>query len=77
MAAFRCENCGKASSGPPKVTVTGRKLCQRCNDQLTGLAAGMITTGNDPAGSIAVSGWFSRLRQRRRRRTPPRTDADG
>jgi hypothetical protein len=74
MAAFTCDNCGKRTSGAPKVTATGRKLCPRCNDQLLGLATGMFATGNDPAGSLAVSGWFSRLRERRRHRKPPPED---
>jgi len=66
---FTCQQCGKRQRGPARVTVTGRQLCPTCNDQLTGLAAGMVASGGDPARTIATAGWFGILRRRRRGQT--------
>lgn len=46
--------------------MTGRDLCQPCQDTLLGLSAGVIASGGDVGQSIATAGWFSRLRERRR-----------
>ena len=66
---FTCASCGRRVRETPHVTVTGRELCQACNDRTLGLAAGMVAGGGDPAQAIATAGWFSRLKTRRRK--PP------
>ncbi|HVX45034.1 MAG TPA: hypothetical protein VHC49_14190 [Mycobacteriales bacterium] len=62
-----CDSCRKPISGRPRVSLTGRRLCPTCSDQLTGLAAGAISGGGGDVGqSIATAGFFARLRARRR-----------
>lgn len=64
--AFTCSSCRKPTQGEPKISMTGRRLCGRCNDQLLGLAAGAMAGGGQPGQAIATAGWFTRLRDRRR-----------
>ncbi|OHV37075.1 MULTISPECIES: hypothetical protein [Pseudofrankia] len=75
---FRCDDCGQQSSGASTTTVTGRRLCASCADQLTGAAAGLIANqGDGPAvgAAIATAGWFAALRARRRARRPSGDEA--
>ena len=70
--SFRCDQCSRSYAGEPAATtVTGRRLCEACNDQFLGLAAGLITGGPDASGAvenaISTSGWFSRIKRFRRR----------
>ncbi len=67
-----CDSCRKNVKGPLNTTVTGREICDACNDRLLGAAAGIIAAGPDAstseqAGSgIASAGIFAWLRERRR-----------
>ena len=69
--SFRCDQCENAYSGDPAgTTVTGRELCEGCNDEFMGLAAGMVVGGGDADGgvgnAISTAGWFSRIKRIRR-----------
>ncbi|WP_024286583.1 hypothetical protein [Cellulomonas sp. KRMCY2] len=67
--AYTCDSCRRTSTGSPVVTVTGRDLCDPCNDRLTGAAAG-LAAGDGVAATVATAGWYARLR---RRLTAPQT----
>lgn len=64
--SYRCNQCERAFSGEPTETITGRELCPTCNDQLMGLAAGLMVAGGDADGgvgnAISTAGWFGRVR---------------
>ena len=69
--SFRCDQCERAYAGDPAgTTVTGRVLCEPCNDQFLGLAAGMIAGADHPDGgvgnAISTAGWFSWKKRFRR-----------
>lgn len=61
---MRCDQCDRVIKGTPVRTAT-RELCQTCADTLNGLTAGVMS-GGGVGESIATSGWYSSLRQRRR-----------
>ncbi len=71
--AFTCASCRRRTSGSPVVSVTGRRLCRACSDNLRGMAAGMLAAGSDASTgaamgqAIATGGVFARLRAWRRR----------
>lgn len=74
-----CAQCGRQAGGlgSSKVelvtTVTGRRVCRRCQDELLGAAAGIIAAGpqsstsTQVAAAVSTAGWFSRIRAVRRR----------
>lgn len=64
--AFTCDSCRKKHTTRPQITMTGRQLCERCNDSLLGATAGYVASGTIE-GAISTSGWYSRLRERRRK----------
>ena len=64
--AFTCENCGTRGLGSGHETITGRRLCQRCNDELMGASAALVAGGGVPE-AIATAGWYARMRQRLKR----------
>jgi len=64
--SFRCDSCATATRAEPHLTVTGRRLCTTCHDQLTGAAAGLVA-GGGVNGAIATAGAFGALRRWRRR----------
>jgi hypothetical protein len=69
--SFRCDQCDRAVSGAPAATTaTGRDLCERCNDEFLGLAAGMMAGAGDADGgvgnAISTAGWFSWIKRFRR-----------
>lgn len=66
--SFRCDSCSGSFAGEPAATTAiGRELCEACNDQFLGLAAGLLTGGPDAAGSVAnavsTGGWFARIKR--------------
>ena len=67
--AFECDNCRKRFSRAPKVSVTGRKLCEACDDQLLGATAGYIVGG--VPGAMSTAGWYARVRALRRKGSTP------
>ena len=67
--AYECDSCRKRFDGQPMISITGRRLCPACDDQLTGATAGAITGGLQ--GAIATSGWYARIRALRRKGEKP------
>ena len=69
--AFVCESCHQRRTGASTLTITGRRLCPDCSDELDAAAAGAIANpGNPVGGAIATAGWLAALRvYRRARRT--------
>ena len=67
MTSFVCDQCTKRIAGTPHETVTGRLLCDDCNDQLLGASAGVIA-GGGVGGAIATAGWLDRIRAATRRK---------
>ena len=70
---FRCDSCDQVVAGAPAgTTATGRELCEGCNDQFLGLAAGMIAGRDDADGgvgnAISTAGWFGWIKRFRRGR---------
>lgn len=67
-----CDSCRKNVKGRLNTTVTGREICDPCNDRLLGAAAGIIAAGPDAstseqaAAALSTAGWFGWLRARRR-----------
>ena len=71
MSEKTCPDCGRpfGLKRAHATTVTGRTVCEDCAARLSGLAAGMIVTPDDPVGgAIATEGWYQRLRRRRKER---------
>jgi hypothetical protein len=66
MMTFTCDNCQASTRGTPEITVTGRRLCATCKDNLVGAAAGLIA-GGDPSDAVATARIFSALRRWRRK----------
>lgn len=69
--SFRCDQCeGGFAGAPAATTATGRALCERCNGQFLGLAAGMMAGAGDADGgvgnAISTAGWFSWIKRFRR-----------
>jgi hypothetical protein len=60
MVSFVCDSCRRSVTTAPNLSVTGRRLCDSCNDQLLGSTAGAITGGIP--GAIVTAGWYSKLR---------------
>ena len=58
--AFECDNCRKTFSQQPRISISGRRLCVPCDDQLLGATAGAITGG--VAGGISTAGWYARVK---------------
>ncbi|ONH29538.1 hypothetical protein [Pseudofrankia asymbiotica] len=68
---FTCDSCGRRRSGASTTSVTGRRLCAECDDQLTGAAAGVMASQGRVGEAIATAGWFTALRAHRRSRPSP------
>jgi len=72
MVDGRCAQCGQsfgmAAQRQRVPTATGRVICRECADALLGAAAGVVTAKptQEVANAVSVSGWFARLRRRRR-----------
>ncbi len=67
--AFRCESCDQRKSGRSTLSVTSRRLCAGCSDQLAATAAAMMVNSENPVGqAIATTGWLAALRAHRRAR---------
>ena len=65
LSSFVCEECGARRSGKPTETVTGRRVCGGCADDLLAAAAGVMANPERPMeGAIATRGWFRLLRRR-------------
>lgn len=62
--AFECDSCRKRFEVAPHVTVTGRRLCAACDDQLLGMTAGAVLggPGDGIAGGLATAGWYARVK---------------
>ncbi|WP_040163771.1 hypothetical protein [Microbacterium gorillae] len=59
----RCDKCnGRLRNGGHRTAT--RTLCDKCNAQFLGRAAGMAA-GGGVGGAIATSGWLSRIRKAR------------
>lgn len=77
----KCQGCQKQVRGKLNRTVTGRQLCDACNDRLVGAAAGMIGAGPEASttqsivSAVATSRIFARLRKDKR--DGGRTTPDG
>ena len=63
---FECDQCRRTFRGTMKVSATGRHLCEDCDDQLLGAAAGVLAVGGIP-GAIIVSRIFTALTRRRKK----------
>ncbi|WP_232304045.1 hypothetical protein [Pseudofrankia sp. DC12] len=51
------------------MSVTSRRLCAGCSDQLAATAAAMMVNSENPVGqAIATTGWLAALRAHRRAR---------
>jgi len=55
--AFQCDQCRRSFEDQPHISISGRSLCDSCNDVLMGATAGSI------AGGISTAGWHSKLRK--------------
>lgn len=64
----RCDQCRSRIRGTPHRTYTGRILCERCNDRLTGATAGAIMGGGLP-NMISTAGWYQRAKRAMRPRS--------
>lgn len=62
---FVCDQCGNSAATVPNRTAT-RQLCDACFSGYQGAAAGLLS-GGGVSGAIATSGWFSRLRESRKK----------
>jgi hypothetical protein len=43
--AFQCDQCRRSFKDQPQISISGRRLCDSCNDVLLGATAGAITGG--------------------------------
>ncbi len=59
------ESCGRRRSGKAHVTVTGRSICDSCNDVLLGATAGAMTSNYEAGATIATAGVFTRISRRK------------
>jgi hypothetical protein len=59
--AFQCDQCRRSFKDQPQISISGRRLCDSCNDVLLGATAGAITGG--VPGGISTAGWYSKLRK--------------
>jgi hypothetical protein len=73
VVSFECDSCRRSFTTAPNLSVTGRRLCDSCNDQLLGATAGAISGGI--SGAISTAGWYSKLR-RMARKAPSGGDQD-
>ena len=62
----RCPRC-RRKVATLETTPSGQKACQRCVDDVMGLAAGLLA-GGDVVDSIATSGWYRWLTRDRETR---------
>ncbi len=62
--AFEYDNCLKRFEVAPHGTVTGRRLCTSCDDQLLGQTAAAVLggPGGATAGGLATAGWYARVK---------------
>lgn len=67
--AYECDSCRRRFDGPPRTSISGRRLCPSCDDELLGATAGAITGGIP--GAIATAGWYVRLKALRRKGGKP------
>lgn len=67
--AYECDGCRKRFDGQPRISITGRKLCPACDDQLLGMTAGAIVGGIP--GAISTAGWYARVKALRRKDKKP------
>ena len=65
-----CDNCGKPARERSQ-TVTGRRVCQSCADDLDAGGATLLIGGSVPE-AIAIRGWRQRVRQWRDQDRPKR-----
>ena len=59
--AFQCDQCRKSVKGETHISISGRRLCESCNDALLGATAGAVVGG--VPGAISTAGWYSKLRE--------------
>ena len=59
--AFQCDQCRRSFKDQPHISISGRRLCHSCNDELLGATAGAI--GGGVTGGISTAGWYSKLRK--------------
>lgn len=66
---FVCDSCAQRKTGTSTTSITGRRVCADCSDQLTATAAAMMSNPENPVGeAIAITAWLRPLRTRRRAR---------
>lgn len=63
--AFQCDQCRKSFKDQPHISISGRRLCDSCNDVLLGAAAGAVAGGVN--GGISTAGWYSKVQKLRRK----------
>ncbi len=67
----QCDSCGRKSAEPFVKTVTGRRICQSCNDRLLGMAAGSMAAGSGAGTSKQIESavifeeFFKRIKRAR------------
>ena len=59
--AFQCDQCRRSFKDQPHISISGRRLCESCNDELLGATAGAV--GGGVTGGISTAGWYSKLRK--------------
>lgn len=59
--AFECDQCRRRFEDLPHISISGRRLCDTCNDSLLGATAGAV--GGGVTTGIATAWWYSRLRK--------------
>ena len=59
--AFECDQCRRSFKELPHISISGRRLCDSCNDLLLGATAGAV--GGGVTTGIATAGWYSKLRK--------------
>jgi hypothetical protein len=59
--AFQCDQCRRSFKDQPHVSISGRRLCDSCNDGLLGATAGAVAGG--VPGGISTAGWYSKLKK--------------
>jgi hypothetical protein len=59
--AFQCDQCRRSFKDQPRLSISGRRLCQACDEELLGATAGAITGGIP--GAVSTAGWYSKLKK--------------
>ena len=59
--AFQCDQCRRTFTAAPHISISGRRLCDSCDEQLLGATAGAVVGGLTEG--VATAGWYSKLKR--------------